>query len=164
VKLDCYAEVDLHGNDADFCAPPSRHNCTVIECPRQGPFSALRDMFLHPALMLNGVLAVVYHVAEVLLIQNPMGVLLVGGTLLLPRLLLTNRCPACCRNRSLPSQPPFASARWSVLLPCLSGRALLIFCLIRTAGGRTGLRGARLPCGSRDSGPARQRSVRVPRG
>lgn len=72
-QVPCYLEVDYYGHELGYC---ETHVCTEAPCPAQGPFSAIHSLAQHPLLMLNGVLALVYHIAEVLLIQHPLGVVL----------------------------------------------------------------------------------------
>jgi len=72
-RVPFYREVDILGQPLDYC---DRHACAEVECPVQGPFSAIHSLVRHPLLLLNGVLALIYLIAEVLLIQHPLGVVL----------------------------------------------------------------------------------------
>lgn len=75
-QLPCYREVDFDGRLPDFCSGGT-HNCTVVPCPSQGPASVPRSIGLHPLLLLNGLQSIVYYVGEVLLYQQPMGLVLI---------------------------------------------------------------------------------------
>lgn len=77
LKSPCWKEVDFDGNWPDYCTQlNSTHNCTVVSCPSQGPWSVPRTISLHPAALLNGVQSVIYYVCEVMLYQHSLGLLL----------------------------------------------------------------------------------------
>ncbi len=75
----CYEEVDMNGHLPDYCDPTKQHerNCTLIDCPAQGPFSIARSFRLHPLLWTNGLINIAYYVGEVLLYGEPLGVVLI---------------------------------------------------------------------------------------
>lgn len=75
-QLPCYREVDWQGRLPSYCSGAA-HNCTVVPCPSQGPASVPRSIGLHPLLLLNGLQSIVYYIGEVLLYQQPMGLVLI---------------------------------------------------------------------------------------
>eukprot|EP00898_Chlorokybus_atmophyticus_P002313 jgi/Chlat1/3082/Chrsp21S03324 len=68
-------EVDMEGLSPRTCANPSRA-CTRIPCPSQGPFSMLRSLQLHPLLWMNGLLAIVYQLVDIVLYHHPLAIVL----------------------------------------------------------------------------------------
>lgn len=78
-QLPCYKEVDLDGRLPEYCAVRNgtlAHPCTEISCPSQGPGSMFRSIVNHPLLLLNGLSSIVYYTGEVMLYQQPMGLVL----------------------------------------------------------------------------------------
>ncbi|KAK5576513.1 hypothetical protein RB653_007657 [Dictyostelium firmibasis] len=71
IKVDCYKELDIEGKIMD-CTPL---NCTVIPCKSQGPFSMFRSIGLHPFLLTNGLMNIIYYNGEVFLYKEPLGLL-----------------------------------------------------------------------------------------
>ncbi|EGC35129.1 hypothetical protein DICPUDRAFT_79130 [Dictyostelium purpureum] len=71
VKVDCYYELDVQGKIMD-CTPA---NCTVIPCKSQGPFSIFRSIKLHPFLLTNGLMNIIYYNGEVFLYKEPFGLI-----------------------------------------------------------------------------------------
>ncbi|KAN0007389.1 hypothetical protein ACTFIU_000588 [Dictyostelium citrinum] len=71
VKVDCYKELDIEGKIMD-CTPL---NCTIIPCKSQGPFSIFRSIGLHPFLLTNGLMNIIYYNGEVFLYKEPLGLL-----------------------------------------------------------------------------------------
>ncbi|EAL73729.1 hypothetical protein DDB_G0268552 [Dictyostelium discoideum AX4] len=70
-KVDCYKELDIEGKIMD-CTPL---NCTIIPCKSQGPFSIFRSISLHPFLLTNGLMNIIYYNGEVFLYKEPLGLL-----------------------------------------------------------------------------------------
>eukprot|EP01132_Coremiostelium_polycephalum_P004995 gene4995-6219_t len=71
VKVDCYYELDVEGKIMD-CTPT---NCTQIPCKSQGPFSMFKSIALHPFLLTNGLMNIIYYNGEVFLYKEPLGLL-----------------------------------------------------------------------------------------
>ncbi|KYQ94060.1 hypothetical protein DLAC_04335 [Tieghemostelium lacteum] len=70
-KVECYKELDIEGK-IENCTPS---NCTVIPCESQGPFSMFKSILLHPFLLTNGLMNIIYYNGEVFLYKEPLGLL-----------------------------------------------------------------------------------------
>ncbi|EGG15318.1 hypothetical protein DFA_10152 [Cavenderia fasciculata] len=71
LKVPCYKETDIQGK-IENCTPA---NCTVVECKSQGPFSMFQSIALHPFLLVNGLVNIIYYNGEVMLYKEPLGLL-----------------------------------------------------------------------------------------
>eukprot|EP00906_Rhabdomonas_costata_P021294 RCo030930 len=103
-RLPCFREVDLEGAPPSLCpnnisssspfipSPTmfldSLEGCTEIPCPSQGPLSLPRSVSLHPLFLLYGFTSVVYYTTEVMLYQQPLGLVLIVLAALLSSTLL----------------------------------------------------------------------------
>ena len=56
--------------------PLDSGECVLVGCASQGPFSLIQQVMETPGLMLNGILALIFHMCEVLLFKSVWGVLL----------------------------------------------------------------------------------------
>eukprot|EP01112_Ceratiomyxa_fruticulosa_P014922 TRINITY_DN432_c0_g2_i1.p1 TRINITY_DN432_c0_g2~~TRINITY_DN432_c0_g2_i1.p1 ORF type:complete len:460 (+),score=47.24 TRINITY_DN432_c0_g2_i1:215-1594(+) len=96
VRSPCYQELDVEGKNLNCTSDIHYINntlinnevfkiekisdnplplvyCHEIPCKSQGPFSMFRSIALHPTLLLNGVLNILYYTGEVLLYREPLG-------------------------------------------------------------------------------------------
>lgn len=70
-KIECFKGVPV----GSFC--DQRHNpCWPVACPSQGPWLMTGMLIAHPVVWLVGILAPAYYLAEVFLLQQPLGVAL----------------------------------------------------------------------------------------
>ncbi|KAI9142858.1 hypothetical protein BKA69DRAFT_1065189 [Paraphysoderma sedebokerense] len=74
--VQCYHEVDILGYHPSYCSSSLASTCQPIECPSQGPLSMLWLLWLHPVLLWNGFLGILYHIAEAVVYLHPLGILL----------------------------------------------------------------------------------------
>eukprot|EP01135_Chromosphaera_perkinsii_P008904 Nk52_evm14s1524 gene=Nk52_evmTU14s1524 len=79
---ECYREVDVWWTDVkpyETCNGASgADQCTLMEqCPSQGVTSMPRQLFVHPALLYNGFMNVLYLVGETLLYREALGLIFI---------------------------------------------------------------------------------------
>lgn len=76
-RATCYRETDIDHRTLDCAAlVNTTHPCTEITCPAQGPFSFWPVIYFHPAILLNGLLDLVYYSAEFMLYKEALGLVL----------------------------------------------------------------------------------------
>eukprot|EP00741_Cyanophora_paradoxa_P005621 tig00000912_g5449.t1 len=95
--------------------PASVKDCVERACAAQGPFSIPGFLWGHPALLLNGLLNIVYYWAEIELYRTPLGLVLIVCSALASTFLLDPVARAFGLPASAASPPPSSSSasRWS---------------------------------------------------